>query len=160
MTTMEELSSELRTFVNLYKWQRIDPVPFATMRRPLREARIGLVVTACMTMPEQEPFDANQPDNDPSIRVVPAQTDPQVLVNTYAEQAFDHAGLAEDANLLVPIDRIREMAEGGEIGELSPRVVSLCGHLPHPKVLMRDTAPAIARLFLDDGVDVAMLVPA
>ena len=55
----------------MYKWQRIDPVPFAPMSKPLSEARVGLVVMACMTMPDQEPFDVSQPDNDPSIRIVP-----------------------------------------------------------------------------------------
>ena len=112
MTTMEELSTDLRAFVNMYKWQRIDPVPFAPMSKPLSEARVGLVVTACMTMPDQEPFDASQPDNDPSIRIVPSDR-PQTLVNTYREQGFDHAGLAEDANLLIPLDRLREMAVPG-----------------------------------------------
>jgi len=160
MTTMQELSTDLRAFVNMYKWQRIDPVPFAPMSKPLSEARVGLVVMACMTMPDQEPFDVSQPDNDPSIRIVPSDADPQTLVNTYRDQGFDHAGLAEDANLLIPLDRLREMASQGEIGELSPRVISICGHLPHPKELMDSTAPAIARLFLDDDADVVLLVPA
>lgn len=160
MTTLDRLDPELRTFVTMYKWQRIDPVPWARPSTPLSEARVGLVVNACMTMPDQPPFRAERPENDASIRLVPSRTDPRVLVNTFAGQGFDHAGLFEDPNLLVPLDRLREMEAAGEIGGLGPRTVSLCGHLPKPRILMEETAPEIARMFADDRIDVAMLVPA
>jgi D-proline reductase (dithiol) PrdB len=81
-------------------------------------------------------------------------------VNTYAEQAFDHAGLEADANLLIPLDRLREMAESGEIAGLTARTISVCGHLPKPGRLVEETAPAVARIFVEDGADVVMLVPA
>ena len=160
MATMEELAPEVRGFLSVYQWHRINPVLWADMRVALPQARVGLVVTACMTNPGDQPFDADQPDNDPSIRVVASTTDPALLVNTFPGQAFDHAGLAADANLLIPLDRLREMVAAGEIGELAPRVVSLCGHLPKPRRLIESTAPEIARMFVEDGVDVALLVPA
>jgi hypothetical protein len=160
MTTMDRLTPELRTFVKMYKWQRIDPVPWATMKKPLSAARVGLVINACMTMPYQRPFHAEGPDFDPSIRIIPSQADPQQLVNTYPGQAFDHSGLQQDANLLIPLDRLFEMASRGEIGEVAPRTMSLCGHLPKPERLIHETAPEIVRMFADDGVDVVMCVPA
>jgi D-proline reductase (dithiol) PrdB len=160
MTTMEALTPELRTFLQLYKWQRIDPVPWAPERRPLAEARVGLVALACMTLPDQPPFDAEGPDNDASIRIVPSETDPNTLVNTYEDQAFDHSDLFADANLLVPLDRLRDMVETGEIGDLAPRTVSLCGHLPKPQRLIDETVPAIRDLFVEDGADVVLIVPA
>lgn len=160
MTTMEKLDPGLRTFLTTYKWVRNDPVPWAVPRKALSESRVGLVVLACMTMPDQEPFDAEQPGNDPSIRVVPSATDPRDLVNTFPGQGFDHAGLQADPNLLIPLDRLREMVAAGEIGGIGPRTVSLCGHITKPKVLIRETAPKIAQMFVDDGIDVALLVPA
>ncbi len=160
MARIEELPPKVRTFVETYAWQRIDPVPWAEPRKPLTESRVGLVVAACMTMPGQPPFEADKPGNDPSVRIVPSVTDPDTLVNTYPAQAFDHAGLRADANLLVPLDRLREMAVAGEIGALGPRTVSLCGHITKPDVLMAETAPGVARLFEDDKADVVMLVPA
>ena len=86
--------------------------------------------------------------------------DPRALVNTYPGQGFDHAGLQADPNLLIPLDRLREMIGTGELGGLGPRVVSLCGHLTKPKVLIDETAPEVARVFIEDGIDVALLVPA
>lgn len=160
MATMESLNRELRTFLQMYKWHRIDPVPWTEPKKRLAESRVGLVANACMTMPGQPPFEAERPNNDPSIRVIPTEVDPRVLVNTYPGQAFDHAGLEADPNLLVPLDRLREMAKNGEIGGLTERTVSLCGHLPKPQALIEYVAPEIARMFVDDGADVVVLVPA
>jgi hypothetical protein len=160
MATMEEMAPPVRAFLSTYGWHRIDPVPWALPSKPLASSRVGLVVTACMTMPGQAPFTAEAPDNDPSIRIVPSDTDPAVLVNTFPGQAFDHTGLAEDANVLIPLERLADMAAAGEIGGVSPRTVSLCGHLPKPRRLIEETAPAIARMFLEDGADAVVLVPA
>jgi D-proline reductase (dithiol) PrdB len=126
----------------------------------LPASRVGLVVTACMTRRGQDPFEADRPQNDPSIRIVPSTSSPSALVNTFPGQAFDHAGLAADANLLVPLDRLRELAARGEIREMAPRTVSLCGHLPKPGVLIAETAPEIAEMFAQDRADVVLLVPA
>lgn len=160
MTTMDKLSPELRTFLTMYKWHRIDPVPWAEPLQPLNRSRVALVVMACMTMPDQPPFKAEQPDNDASLRIVPSTSDPCSLVNTYPGQAFDHAGLSLDANILVPLDRLREMERDGEIGGITPRVASICGHLPKPRRLIEETAPQIALMFAEDLADVALLVPA
>jgi len=160
MATMEELPQAVRDFLRAYQWHRIDSVPWAEVRTPLSQARVGLVAMACMTNPGDPPFDAEQPDNDPSIRVVDSSVDPATLVNTFPGQAFDHAGLEADANVLIPLDRLRDMVAAGQIGELAPRTVSICGHLPKPRRLIESTAPEIARLFVDDGVDVVLLVPA
>ena len=157
MAKISELPAGVRAFVSSYGWQHIDPVPWAVPAKRLNVSRIGLVVTACMTLSDQAPFQAEQPENDASIRVVPSQTDPDALVNTFAGQAFDHAGLRADANLLVPLDRLHELAAAGEIGEVSPRTVSLCGHLPKPRKLMRETAPEVAQMFVEDGADAVLL---
>jgi D-proline reductase (dithiol) PrdB len=160
MATMDSMPPDTRAFVSMYKWHRIDPVPWAQPSKPLSESRIGLVISACMVMHGQPPFDAEKPDNDPTMRVIPSGIDPRVLENTYPGQGFDHTGLEADPNLLVPLDRLREMAAAGEIGELAPRVVSICGHLPKPRVLIEETAPQIANVFIEDAADAVLLVPA
>ena len=107
---MEELSPQLRTFVQMYAWRRIDPVPWAPVIKSLAESRVGLVFMACMVTPKQQPFTPREPDFDASLRIVASDTDPRTLVNTYPEQAFDHSVLAQDPNVIIPLDRLREMA--------------------------------------------------
>lgn len=159
MAELSTMPKDVADFVRMYRWHGNDPVPWAVWDRRLSESRIGLVVMACMVMPDQEPFDAEKPGNDPSLRVIPEGTDPAVLVNTFAGQAFDHSGLFADADLLVPLDRMRELADRQVIGALG-LTISLCGHLPKPQLFIDETAPRIAGLFADDGSDAALLVPA
>ena len=160
MTTMDRLTPELRTFVKMYKWQQVDPVPWASPIGLLKDSLVGLVVMACMTLPDQPPFEAERPENDASMRIVPSETDPCTLVNTYPGQGFDHSGLQLDANLLIPLDRLRDMERAGLIGGIAPRTVSLCGHITKPQRLIEETAPQIASLFAEDLADVVLLVPA
>ena len=160
MTTMDQLSPEIRAFVKMYKWQRIDPVPWAQPLGLLADSRVGLVVTACMTLPGQPPFQADRPGNDQSMRLIPSETDPSVLANTYPDQAFDHVGLQLDANILVPLDRLRDLERSGEIGSMAAQAVSLCGHISKPDELVEKTAPDIALRFAEDLTDVVLLVPA
>lgn len=160
MATVEELAPDVGDFVKAYQWQRIDPVPFAEVRIPVERARVGLVITACMTNPGDMPFQAERPENDSSIRIVNSDVDPATLVNTFPGQAFDHAGLETDPNLLIPLDRLHELVRGGEVGEVAPHTVSLCGHITKPRRLMEATAPEVARLFVNDDVDAVLLVPA
>jgi len=72
---------------------------------------------------------------------------------------FDHAGIRQDPNLAFPLDRLRELAALGRIGSVAPRHLSFMGSITAPGRLIRDTAPEAARLFVEDGVQAALLVP-
>ncbi len=56
-------------------------------------------------------------------------------------------------------DAHRELAERRRIGSVNHRHLSFMGSITAPGRLVRDTAPAAARSLVDDGVDVALLVP-
>jgi D-proline reductase (dithiol) PrdB len=51
------------------------------------------------------------------------------------------------------------MAADGTIGDVAPRHVSFQGSITAPGRLVRRTAPAIARLLKEDGVDGVVLTP-
>ena len=94
-----------------------------------------------------------------SFREIPANADTRTLLDTHRSETYDHSGIAADANLAFPLDRLRELARDGVIGSLAPRHFSLMGSILAPGRLMRDTAPAIAASLVRDEVDVALLVP-
>jgi D-proline reductase (dithiol) PrdB len=77
----------------------------------------------------------------------------------FIRESFDHEGMVRDPNLAFPIDRVRELAAAGRIGEVNHRHLSFMGSITAPGRLVRDHAPEAARLLREDGVDVALLVP-
>jgi len=129
------------------------------MRKPLGESTVAVVSTGGLVLPDQTPFDETILGGDSSFRVIPGQSDVSTLIDTHRSRSFDHAGIRADANLAFPLDRMREMAADGRIGQVSEKHLSFMGSIPAPGRLMRDSAPAAAQLLVDSGVDVALLVP-
>jgi D-proline reductase (dithiol) PrdB len=159
MATIDELRATDRIFVRVYRWRRIDPVPWAPPAKPLAACRLALVSSAGLVLPSQAPFDDGVRGGDWSFRVIPADTDVRTLVDTHRSRSFDHSGVARDANLAFPLDRAHELAVAGRIGSVAPRHLSFMGSITAPGRLIRDTAPEAASLLAADGVDAALLVP-
>ena len=159
MAALEELSLTVRLFLKSYPWRRIDPVPWTPLRKPLAESRLALVSSAGFVLPGQERFQANLAGGDGSFREIPADAGLSTLIDSHKSQSFDHAGMDQDPNLAFPLDRARELVERGRIGSLNPRHLSFMGSITAPGRLVRDHAPEAARRLVEDGVDVALLVP-
>lgn len=159
MNTIDELPLWLRTTLKLYPWRRVDPVPCARLRKPVTESRVALVTTAGLVPAGQHPFDEKTKGGDCSYRIVAAGTDVQTLAEFHRSESFDHAGITTDRNLAFPLDRLRELASAGEIGEVAPRHLSFMGSITAPGHLIKRTAPEAARVLVKDNVDIALLVP-
>ncbi len=159
MGTLDEFSLPARLFLKAYRWRRIDPVPWTPLRKPLAASRLALVSTAGFVLPDQEPFKTSLAGGDGSFREIPSDTDVRRLIDTHRSESFDHTGMVQDPNLAFPIDRARELAAAGRIGEVNRRHFSFMGSITAPGRLMRDHAPEAARRLREDGVDVALLVP-
>jgi D-proline reductase (dithiol) PrdB len=142
-----------------YRYRTLDPVPFAVPRRTLTGARVAVVTTGGLYARGQPPFDESVKGGDVSFREIAADADISTLRIAHKSDAFDQAGLRKDRNLGFPLDRLREMAARGEVGELNRRHLSFMGSITAPGRLTGGTAPRAADLLSDDGVDVAFLVP-
>lgn len=153
MADLSELALSARLFLKAYRWRRIDPVPRARLKTPLREARIAIVSTAGLVLPSQKPFDDDVKGGDWSYREIPSDTDTSTLVDTHRSGSYDHSGVRADANLGFPIDRLREIAN------VNHRHFSFMGSITAPARLMKESAPAVADALVSDGVDAVLLVP-
>jgi len=159
MGDVTEFSFAVRTFLKLYRWRRIDPIPWTPLRKPLGECNVALVTTGGLTLPDQTPFDDNLDGADYSFRIIPGDAGVSTLIDTHRSETFDHAGIQSDPNLAFPLDRLHELARDRRIGRVNSRHLSFMGSITAPGRLIRDTAPAAARLLVEDAVDVALLVP-
>lgn len=161
MATYDEMSLRTRLFMRAYPFGRytIDPVPCATMRRPLDRARLAVVTSAGLHTPQQPGFDHSIKLGDTSYREIPNDTNPQELIESHKSDSFDHSGVQADRNLVFPLDRLREMVAANEIGELNCRHFSFMGSIVNPRKLINDTAPTVARALRADDVDAVLLTP-
>jgi D-proline reductase (dithiol) PrdB len=156
---LSEFSFPIRTFLKAYRWRRIDPVPWSPLRKPLSEANVALVTTAGLVLPQQAPFDEHVKGGDASYRVIPADADVRTLIDTHRSDTFDHSGVAADANLVFPLDRLHELAREGVVGRVNRRHLSFMGSITATARLAKERAPEAARLLAEDAVDAALLVP-
>ncbi len=159
MGDLSEFGQGMRLFLRAYPWRRIDPVPWTPLRRPLAESKLALVSSAGFAMPDQEPFDESRRGGDPSFREIPSDADPSVLVDCHRSQTFDHSGMDGDPNLAFPLDRARELVASGRIGSLARHHLSFMGGITAPGRLVKQTAPAAVGPLVEEGVEVALLVP-
>ncbi|HUO85897.1 MAG TPA: glycine/sarcosine/betaine reductase selenoprotein B family protein [Thermoanaerobaculia bacterium] len=149
----------MRSTLAVYPWRRIDPVPCARLRRPIADCRVALVTSAGLVPPGEPPFDTAVRGGDVSCRIIAGDAEVQALQELQRSEAFDHSGIERDRNLALPLDRLRELAEEGAIGEVAPRHLSFMGSITAPGRLVGRTAPEAAALLVADAVDVALLVP-
>lgn len=159
MADLAQLPVATRTFLKVYPWRRIDPVPCTPLTKPLHACRVALVSTAGLVPPGVRSFDQAVKGGDYSYRVVSRAVDPKQLIDYQRSHSYDHAGIARDPNLAFPVERLRELAAERVIGDIAPRHLSFMGSITAPGRLIRETAPEAAALLVEDRVDVALLIP-
>jgi D-proline reductase (dithiol) PrdB len=135
-------------------------VPWTPLARPVRRSRIALVTTAGVHLDSDPPFDMDDGDGDASFREMPSDVDRQRLRITH--KYYDHRAADRDINVVLPLDRLRELRDEGRIGDVAPRVFSFMGHIDgrHLRRLIDETAPAVARRLCTDRADAVVLTPA
>lgn len=138
----------------------ISDIPWTEPQKPLKEAVLALVTTGGVHLKTQKPFNMADPNGDPTFREIPADTSFDLLTITH--DYYDHRDADRDLNLVLPLQRLREMVEVGALKALHPVAYGFMGHIdgPHLKTLREETAPAIARKLALAKVDYALLVPA
>ena len=159
MAETSELSLSLRAFLKAYPWRTINPVPAASLSKPVAECRVAIVSSAGFVVPGDEPFSENVRGGDSSFRVVPADAEVQALEEHHRSDSFSHEGLEADRNMGLPLDRLHELAAAGAIAEVAPRHISLMGSITAPGRLTKKTLPKVAEVLREDQVDVALMVP-
>ena len=97
---------------------------------------------------------------DPTFREIPADT--RLADLTITHNYYDHADADKDINVVFPIERVQELRQSNEIGDVNYRHFSFMGHIMHHhiKTLIKETAPSVAAALKADKVDIVILTPA
>ena len=157
MVRLSDLHSEeaqhLRNIGERFAQMEIGPTPWVTPP-PLAESKIALVTSAGLHRRDDRPFRFG----DVGYRVIPNDVDPADLVQTHVSVNFDRTHYQRDINVVLPLDRMRELVEAGEVGAVSEWHYSVLGASPDPSHL-KAAAKDMAQRMHDSGVDCAMLTP-
>lgn len=141
-----------------YKWSENPTAPWTPMTKPLSECTVAMLVSGGISHCATMPFD---PDarNDHRVDAI----DPSVPSDEYQihDSYYDHTDADLDLNCLMPIDRLRELAEAGEIGAVANRHWSgFMGRTYNRSKVIGESAPALAAQLQADKVDLLIAIPA
>ena len=132
----------------------LGPTPWVSPDRALGERRFALVTTAGVHRRGDEGFAIN----DATYRLLPAELDAGELVMSHSSVNFDRSGFFDDLNVVLPVDRFRELEADGTIAGLSGEHVSFMGAGLMPEAYERP-ARSLAKALLEGGTDTVFLTP-
>lgn len=141
-----------------YRWTVNRNAPFTPLTKPLAECRVSLLTTGGLSRLGAKPWN---PDarNDLRLDAIDSRApedDFQVFDNYY-----DDGNVKQDINCLFPIERLRELANEGVIGEVARNLWSGFMGRTYIREQVRDVAaPAFAKQLAEEDVDLLILAPA
>lgn len=159
MAKLSDLKLRYQLFMRRYPYRVVEWQPGARLEQPLSSARLALVTTAALHLPDQPPFDSSVKGGDVAFRIIPSDTDPQTLRISHKSDAFDPEGIEADRNLAFPLERLNQLQDEGTIGSVNYRHFSFMGSITAPDRLISKTAPKVARLLSEDQVSAVLLTP-
>ena len=155
MPRLEQLSEIQRNNLLYFPCHEHDDTPWTPLGKPLSQSKLALVTTAGLHVRGDAPFASG----DPSFRAIAANVEARDIVQSHASIGFDHTGIYRDLNLAFPIDRLRELAAEGAVGSLATQYYAFMGAQRNPQKMIDESAPEVAALLNQEGVDVVLLTP-
>ncbi|MFQ5933835.1 MAG: glycine/sarcosine/betaine reductase selenoprotein B family protein [Dehalococcoidia bacterium] len=97
-----------------YKWSVFRTTTWSPFEKPLEQAKVALLCSSGMSRKGQEPFDPLA-RSELSYREILKDTRAEDLVINY--DYYDHRDADQDPNVILPLDRFRELEQEGLMGE-------------------------------------------
>ncbi len=125
--------------------------PAWTKPVPKQERRIAVVSTAAISKRGEKPFSwlardyraINKNDRD--------------LVMTHVAAEYDRTGWQQDLNTIMPLDRLDEISDAGEIGSVADTHYAFMG-AANPRDMEKSAREVIGRMH-EEGVNTVFLAP-
>src|SRR5258706_15834892 len=149
---LRDLPEAERVHLANIKCEPLDGPPWVA-GAPLARRRVALISTAGLQVRGDRSFSYGDGD----YRVIPADTPAEDIVMSHVSVNFDRTGFQQDLNVVLPLDRLKELAATGTIGAVADFHYSFMGAMD-PKnaaASVRD----LAGLLRKDQVDAVLLCP-
>lgn len=145
------------------KLEKPREIPWTPLAKSLSDCTVALISSGALALKTDTPFDQeverqNPWWGDPTYRIIPRDAT-EADINIY-HLHVDPTFVTQDLNCLLPLQRLAEMEESGEIGRSAPSHYSFMGYTLQPETLLEKSTPAIIDHLQNEEVDVVLLVPA
>ena len=150
MTKISEMPAVAKGFISELK---LTPVKNAAWKASVvpKERRVSIVSTAAVSRRGDKPFSWLAKDH----RIF-HKTDKD-LVMTHVAVEYDRTAWQQDLNVIIPLDRLDEMAQDSEIGSVANYHYSFLGS--SDPVNMEKSARQVANMMKQEGVNTVFLIP-
>jgi len=140
-----------------YRWAANLETPFAPLKKPLNECRVGLVTTATIPKPgvslEYDPGLLKTTD----LFSAPSDPTPDALYTM--DRSWDkEATHTLDLGSFFPLDHLKSFVEDGIIESISPRFYGVPTDYSQSRT-SKKYGPKLDKRMQEDKVDIALLVP-
>lgn len=148
-----------------------DEGPFVPLGKRVSEARVALLTSSghFVVDDDPEPFGVKDMSQEASIpRILDfLRAKPELSViaaDTTCERlrvrhpGYDIRGALADANVVFPLERMRELEQAGEIGALASDAYSFVGAAAQGRII-KESGPEWAAMLRARGVEAVVLVP-
>lgn len=152
MARMTDFPDSMRADLEGADCPRFDSAPWVA-GPPLRERRVAIISTAGLHSRGDRPFTLSSVD----YRVITRDVRASDLVMSHISPLFDRSGFQNDWNVVMPLDRLNELAQEGFVGSVADYHYSFMGAVD-PE-LLEPAADHLAPLLAADGVNAVLLVP-
>jgi len=136
-----------------YAFVQAEPTPWTPLRRELRRCKAAIVTTAGVRLKTQHSFGKNSAD----YREISVYSSPDDLAFDFTN--YDPAEAERDLNVLVPVDRLKDLVDRETLGGLNETFLSFFGPCSDG-VGLRASAARAGEKLRATGCDVAFLLPA
>lgn len=138
-----------------YRWaENTDPAPFVEPTKPLAESTVALIASGGVYRVGQTAFHHR---DDTSYRRIAADVDLADLRTSHF--AYDLTAARKDPNSVFPIDPLRALAAGGEIGRVADHALTFMGGIYSQRRVNEELIPALTAEVRRLEPDVVLLVP-
>ena len=146
---------------NPYRWAQYEEVPFTNLLKPLSNTKVGLVVTCA-------PFQTGKGDQGPGASYNAAAKFYRVYADSIEgnpDVRISHLGYdrnyttAADINTYFPLNQLKNAANEGRIGSLSPHFYGTPTNRSQVTTIKQDCADLLEGL-REDGAEAAVVVAA
>ncbi|HEY42367.1 MAG TPA: hypothetical protein G4O11_00070 [Anaerolineae bacterium] len=143
------------------------PIPFTPLTRPLTECKFGLITSGGLYHKGVEPpFNLEREKReprwgDPTYRTLPIDIQQSEVGASHLH--INTQGVLEDINILLPIQRFRELVEEGSIAGLADNAYSFMGYQgfpPDTRAWIETYGPQVAEKLKAEEVNCVLLTPA